>query len=306
MTSFDDLALLRAFVGIVESGSISAAARRLKLPQPTLSRHLRTLEDRCGASLLQRDTHQMGLTETGRRLLADALTLLELAENAEQRLRADQTSLTGHLRVFATIDGGQFIVTRLLTSFLQSNPQVTAELGFTNRPVHLIQEGCDVGVVAGRLMDETVVARVAGTIPKHLAAAPALVNSRPEVKRPADLQGWPWIALSGIQFREGNKITLYGPKRAEQTLSIDPILLTEGVTSIREAVRAGLGVALLSDWLIGEDLRCGRLLRVLPDWRAADLPMHVVYAAQRPLPVRVRAFVDFAVDSLTQTLRPAD
>jgi DNA-binding transcriptional LysR family regulator len=102
MTGFDDLALLRAFVGIVESGSISAAARRLKLPQPTLSRHLRTLEDRCGASLLQRDTHQMSLTETGRRLLADARTLLELAENAEQRLRADQTSLSGHLRVFAT------------------------------------------------------------------------------------------------------------------------------------------------------------------------------------------------------------
>lgn len=304
MTSFDDLALLRAFVGIVESGSISAAARRLKLPQPSLSRHLRTLEDRCGASLLQRDTHQMSLTETGRRLLADARTLLDLAENAQQRLRADQTSLSGHLRVFATIDGGQFIVTRLLTSFLQKNPQVTAELAFTNRPVHLIQEGCDVGVVVGPLMDESVVARAAGTNRRHLVAAPVLVNSRPGVKRPADLQGWPWIAVSGIQFREANKITLYGPKRAEQTLWIDPILLTEGITSIREAARAGLGVAILPDWLIAEDLRGARLLRLLPDWRAADVPMHVVYAAQRLLPLRVRAFVDFAIDSLTQTLRP--
>jgi DNA-binding transcriptional LysR family regulator len=99
-------------------------------------------------------------------------------------------------------------------------------------------------------------------------------------------------------------MTLYGPNRVERTLSIAPILTSEGVTSIREAVLAGLGIALLPDWLIRDDIRSGRLLRVLPKWRARDLPMHVAYAAQRVLPVRVRSFVEFAVEYLTQVLRP--
>jgi DNA-binding IclR family transcriptional regulator len=98
MTIFDDLALLRAFVDIVEGGSISAAARRLKIPQPTLSRYLRTMEERCGAALLRRDTHRMSLTETGHRVLADARAILDLAGEAVHRLRVDQTTLTGHLR----------------------------------------------------------------------------------------------------------------------------------------------------------------------------------------------------------------
>jgi DNA-binding transcriptional LysR family regulator len=106
MATFDDLSLLRAFVAIVESGSISAAARRSKIPQPTLSRYLRALEEEAGAALLQRDTHRMNLTPTGHRLLADAREMLAHAEAAEQRLREDQTTLSGHLRLFSSIDSG--------------------------------------------------------------------------------------------------------------------------------------------------------------------------------------------------------
>ncbi len=158
MTPFDDLALLRAFVGIVECGSISAGARRLKIPQPTLSRYLCALEEHCGAALLRRDTHHMSLTQQGERLLADAQTMLAHAEEADQRLREDQTALSGHLRLFATIDLGQSMVTRLVSSFLQVNPKVTAELGLSSRPLHMIQEGCDVGILPGKITDESVVA----------------------------------------------------------------------------------------------------------------------------------------------------
>jgi DNA-binding transcriptional LysR family regulator len=229
--------------------------------------------------------------------------MLSLAEDATQRLHEDQTTLRGHLRLFATIDSGQFTTTRLISSFLQINPHVTAELAFTNRPIHMIQEGCDVGILPGRLMDESVVARPAGSIALYLAASPALVKSRPPVKTLADLKPWPWVGLSGIQFWEAKKVTLYGPRRAEQSLSISPVLIAEGVTSIREAVRAGLGVAVLPDWLVREDIVSGRLVRVLPQWRAKDLPVHVVYSGHRVLPVRVRAFVDFAVSYMTKALR---
>jgi DNA-binding transcriptional LysR family regulator len=84
--------------------------------------------------------------------------MLAHPEEAQQRLREDQTTLSGHLRLYATIDWGQFTVTRLVSSFLQINPKVTAELGFTNRPLHMIQEGCDVGILSGKVTDEGVIA----------------------------------------------------------------------------------------------------------------------------------------------------
>jgi DNA-binding transcriptional LysR family regulator len=300
MTAFDDLSLLRAFVCIVECGSISAGARHLKIPQPTLSRYLRVLEEQCGTALLRRDTHRMNLTQTGQRLLEDARSMLAHAEAAAQRLREDQTMLSGHLRLFATMDLGQSIVTRMVSSFLQTNLKVTAELSLTNRPLHMIQEGCDVGILPGKITDESVIARPAGKITLHLAAAPSLVQSRPAVKEPADLKSWPWIGISHGHFSNAKEIRLFTRHRAEQTLRLSPVLISEGVRSTREAVRAGLGVAVIPDWLTREDLLSGRLVRVLPQWSAKDLPVHVVYLGARLLPTRVRAFIDFAVSYMTK------
>ena len=147
MTMFTDLTLLRGFVSIVDSGSISAAARNLHLTQSTLSRRLQSLEDQCGSVLLRRDTHRMRLTDTGHRLLADARALLALAEESEQRLRNEQTAVEGNIRIFATIDFGQSVVSRMIASFIQAHPAITTELGYSNRPLHMIEEGCDAGVI---------------------------------------------------------------------------------------------------------------------------------------------------------------
>ena len=303
MGTFEDLSQLNAFVSIVECGSISAGARRLKIPQPTLSRHLRALEERCGTTLLRRDTHGMTLTETGRRLLADARTMLAFAEDAEQRLRKDQKELQGHLRLFSNIDFGQTTFTRLIASFMQVNPKITVELSYNNRPLHMIQEGCDAGLVTGHFTDENVVARPVGKVTRYLAASPALVKSRSVVKGPADLKAWPWLSLSSIQFGGSKGVMLTSPGRPSQTLRITPVLISEGVTSLREAARAGLGISVLPDWLVREDLISGRLVRVLPLWNVPELPSHVVYSSQRILPVRVRAFIDFAVAYMTTELR---
>jgi DNA-binding transcriptional LysR family regulator len=101
-------------------------------------------------------------------------------------------------------------------------------------------------------------------------------------------------------------VTLSAPKRAEQTLRIAPVLISEGVTSLREAARAGVGVGVLPDWLAREDLVAGRLVRVLPQWNAREFSVNVIYPAQRKLPARLRAFVDFAVTSLATVMHAAD
>lgn len=302
MTAFEDLSLLRAFVSIVECGSISAGARRLKISQPTLSRQLRTLEEQCGTALLRRDTHAMSVTPTGQRLLADARTMLAHAEEAEQRLREEQMELSGHLRLFATIDWGQWVVTPMISKFLQLHPKVTVELALTNRPLHMLREGCDIGVLPGKITDESVVARPAGTIAFHLAAAPSLIKRHPVARKPADLKSWPWLSVSGFQFWSSKEVTLLSRGGAEETLPISPILISEGVTSLREATRTGLGIAVLPDWLIKDDVRSKHLIHVLPQWKPKKLPLHVVYAGQRPLPARMSAFIDFAVAYMTKEL----
>jgi len=190
----------------------------------------------------------------------------------------------------------------LVSHFLQNHPKVTATLGISNRPLHMIQEGCDVGIQPGKITDESVIARPAGMIRLHLAASPSLVARFSAVKTPADLKSWPWIGLAGSQFWSAKEIHLSAPKRAEQSIPISPVLVCEGVTSIREAVLSGLGVAVLPDWMVKDDLLAGRLVRVLPEWSARDLPVHLVYAGHRLLPVRVSTFIDFAVGYLTREL----
>jgi len=303
MTMFTDLTLLRGFVSIVDSGSISAAARHLHLTQSTLSRQLQSLEDQCGAVLLRRDTHRMNLTDTGHRLLADARALLALAEESEQRLRNEQTAVGGNIRIFATIDFGQSVVSRMTASFMQAHPAVTTELAYSNRPLHMIEEGCDAGVIVGSLTDETLVARSAGQIRRYPAAAPSFLRERKSPRIPADIRPWPWLTLSNPQFGVSNSVDLYS-EQSEQRLEIKPLMISEGITSLREAILMGLGITVLPEWLIEGDLVSGRLVRVLPKWRARDLPVRVVYPAQRRLPLRVRTFIDFAVNYMSTVLKP--
>ncbi|CAD6520283.1 HTH-type transcriptional regulator DmlR [Paraburkholderia hiiakae] len=303
MTIFNDLSLLQAFVAIVESGSLSAAARKLNLSQPTLSRQLRSLEDQCGTALLRRDTHRMSLTDMGHQFLADAQALLALAEESEQRMRRDQSALSGNIRVFSTIDFGQSVVSRMISSFIQAHPAVRMELAYSNRPLHMIEEGCDAGIVAGALTDDRVVARALGEIRRYPVASPAFLKDHKFVSKPENLRALPWIALSSRQFGGSRDVTLYS-EAATHTLQIEPVMISEGVTSMREAARMGLGLAVLPEWLVEEDLMSGRLVRVLPKWQAKPLAAQIVYPVQRRLPLRVQAFIEFATEYMTTVLKP--
>ncbi len=297
MTALDDLTLLRSFVRIAESGSISAAARTLDVPQPSLSRHLRMLEERSGVALIRRDTHRMSLTEAGCRLLEDAREMLALAELAEQRMREGHSTLRGSLRVFSSIDIGQFLVARILADFLETHDEVTAQLAYSNRPVSMIEEGFDVGVIVGTLWDEGLVARSAGEISRVLVAAPELVKKRAKAIDLPDLVEWPWLGLVGAHFGDAHRVVAMD-KKGRDEIRVEPRMLVEGATALREAVLAGVGIAQGPEWLVGEDLAAGRLVRVCPKWRPLGIPVSVVYASRKTLPARARAFVEFAVEGL--------
>jgi DNA-binding transcriptional LysR family regulator len=150
---------------------------------------------------------------------------------------------------------------------------------------------------------ETAVARSAGQIRRYPVAAPSFLSARRSPKFPADIKPWPWLTLSNLQFGVLNLVDLYSAQ-GEQRLEIKPVMISEGVTSLREAIRMGLGIAVLPEWLIEDDLISGCLVRVLPKWQARELPAHVVYPAQSRLPLRVRTFIDFAVNYMSTVLKP--
>ena len=171
----------------------------------------------------------------------------------------------------------------MIASFIQTHPAVTTELAYSNRPLHMIEEGCDAGIIAGTLIDEAVVARSLGRIKRYPVAAPRFLADRKSPKTPKDLQSWPWLSLSNAQFGGATSIEMFAAQ-GEQRLEIKPVMISEGVTSLCEATRMALGVAVLPEWLIEDDLLSGRLVRVLPKWQPRELPAHVVYPARGGCP----------------------
>lgn len=294
MTNLDDLRLLRAFVRIVESGSISSAARVLNISQPTLSRQLRQLENDVGVPLIRRDTHTMSLTEAGRSLLHDARNLLGLAESASERLREDRTEPRGHIRVVSVVDFGQWIVTRVLAKFCATHPHVTGELHLLNRPTKFVEEGFDCGITVGEPTDQSVTARKVCTLPRYLVASPKLLKKFAPPQSPNELKSIPWLGILQPHFYMRDKLTLYRQGKS-CTLSLKPVMLLDGVTALREAVLTGAGFTMLPGWLIHRELTAGTLVPVLPEWNMTELDLQVVHLPHRHLPGRVRAFVDFSL-----------
>ena len=279
---------------IVESGSISAAARILSTTQPTVSRKLNMLEEKCGASLIYRDTHRMQLTNAGHQVLADARSLISLAEESAQRLVENQTQLKGNIRLFSTIDFGQTVVSRLVAAFSRIHHGVTFSLAYSNRPIRMVEDGSDVGIIAGAITDDSVIAKSLGPIRRYPVASPAFLKNASVPSTPQDLASWPWIALSNAQFGHPQKLALHASDGRTETMHITPAIISEGVTSIREIVKAGVGAAILPDWLIIDDLKAEHVVRILPEWHAENLAAHIVYPVQRHMSQRVSSFIDFA------------
>lgn len=302
MTDLNDLKVLRAFVQVAESGSISAAARVLGLAQPTLSRQLQALEKTVGLSLIRRDTHSMSLTEAGRTLLPDARRVLVMADRVGQKLRAERDSLQGHLRIVSVVDVGQWIISRALANFLALHPHVTAELHLINRPTKFIEEGFDCGILVGEPVDKSLVVRRIATMPRVLTAAPDLLERYGIPQHPGDLKSLPWLGVLQPHFYARSRVVLLSGER-ELEVTVRPALLLDTVTALREAALAGAGFTMLPHWMAGDYLAEGSLVRVLPGWSVPDIDLCMSYAVDRQTTGRLRAFIDFAQSEIPRLLR---
>ncbi len=282
-----DLNELLVFTRVVQAGSFTAAARLLKMPKSSVSRKVSDLEERIGARLLHRTTRKLGLTDAGRIYFERAAPIVSDIEQVDQAVAELQATPRGLLRVTAPLSFG--LLGPIVASFLEQNPEVQIDLVCTDRVVNLVEEGFDVAIRAGRLVDSALVARRLGALKSVVVAAPAYLKRHPRLKSPADLEKHPCITFGSIPAPTIWTLH-FGEKKVD--VRISPRLSTNDMDLMRDAARAGIGLALLPEHFCAPDLRRGRLKRVLADWCSPETPVHAVYPTARHLSPKVAAFVD--------------
>lgn len=283
-TRFDRLTLLTTFVRIAERGSLSAAARDLGTSQPSVSRQLAALEDVLGVALVTRTTHSLALTPDGTATLGDARRMLGEWEGLTERLSADD-EVRGTLRVVAPVALGQRHVVDAALDFARAHPDVAIEWRLTDRAIRFAEEGCDVWVRVGPVPDDTLVVREIASVERMVVASPELA-SRYEGE---PLERWSWLALGPF---EGSRIVLYAADGTERAFTVEPRFATDNIFALLEAVRSGLGAAIMPRWFVRDELEDGTLIDAAPDFRAARLPINLALAPGTRRPARVDRFAD--------------
>lgn len=285
----DRLQLMQTFVRIVEAGSLSAAAAQLRTAQPTVSRRLQALERSLGVRLLQRSTHVMRLTVDGERCFERAKALLADWAAFEADLRGAQEEPEGTLRVAVPHAFGQEKFVEPLARFLRAHPRVAVEWLLLDEVRDFIASGIDCAIQVGEPSDPGVVAIRLAEVPRIVVAAPAVLAGAPVPAHASGLAELPWLALR-TYYR--NELTLTHTATGEAwRIAIQPRVSTDSLYALRSAALLGLGVAVGSAWLLADDLQSGRLLHLAPAWRAAALPLYLVYPQARFHPSRLLRFV---------------
>jgi DNA-binding transcriptional LysR family regulator len=281
---------------VVETGSFSAAARRLAVPKSTVSRRIARLEKDLGVRLLQRTTRKLGLTDAGELYYQYCSRALSQLDEGQRLLSHMQQAPSGTLRLTAPPDLAQPLVGQLVAEFGRRFPEVHVVAEMTTRVVDLVAEGFDLAIRAGTLSDSSLVARRLATFGIYLWASPEyLANARP-LKQPSDLRRHRCLLLGSERTRA--TWTLQGPSGIV-AVDVEGELASNDVTLLRRAAVAGRGVARLPTITCFEEEGARRLVRVLPEFQCGEAGVYAVFPSGAHLSPKVRAFVELAVEVMS-------
>ena len=283
-----DLDGIAVFVKVVQAGSFSAAARRLGIPNTTVSAKVARLEKRLGVTLIQRTTRKLHVTPAGRAYFERCMRGLEQIETAEAEVTVASGEPRGLLRITAPGDVAHGVLPRLIDTYLERYPQVSVEVVVANRVLDLVAEGIHLGIRAAALRDSTLVARRFMNVTGGLWASKAYLHQHGVPKTPAQLEAHQCIVFPRFAAR-----TALTDGRARAALPAKGRLAVDDLETIRELAVQGRGIAMLTDYLAAG----AALVRVLPKWTWMSGALSFVYPGQRFVPANVRAFIDTAVGS---------
>lgn len=292
----DRIADLQLFLRVLDLGSISAAARSLDLSVAVASQRLKRLERELGVRLLHRTTRQLHATAEGQALAERGRGLIEELEALTADLRRAGSEPAGLLRVTTSAAFGRMYLSPLLAEFQRRYPAVRLSVNLTDQNLDLIAAGMDLAIRIGPLDDSSLVARKLADNRRVLAAAPEYLRRHGAPRTPQDLIGHECLVLVGGQGRMEDW-RLLDADGVATTVRVNGRIESNFGEVLRDAAAAGLGIAHFSVWHVHEDLRSGRLVQVLPDYRLPDTAISAVMPQRRFVPLRVRAFIDFVAES---------
>jgi DNA-binding transcriptional LysR family regulator len=296
--TMDPLDGIAAFARVVDSGSFSAAARRLGISKSAVSAHVQRLEERLGIRLLNRTTRRLSVTEAGAAYYRHCARILAEAEAAEQAANALQREPRGTLRISAPDSFGWMHVAPAVPAFLKRYPDLSVEITLSWAHVNLLDEGLDLAIRIGVLENSALVVRKLAPSRLVVCAAPAYLKERGTPREPDDLAKHNCLCSSLLPW--GDEWRLVG-KRGEVQVAVGGSFRSNNAEMLRAAALDGIGVALLPTWAVAESLRTRALRRVLDAWEPPASTIYAVYPGNRLMSMKVRAFVDHLARSFGRT-----
>ncbi len=305
VASMDNLALMRVFAKVVETGGLSAVGRALDFAPPTITRRINELEDLLGVRLLHRSTRKLSLTEAGEIYYERSRSIVQAVEEANLAVTEKRAAPSGTLRVTAPSSIARRHVTPAIAEFQTQYPNVRIVMRVADRRVDIVDEGLDIAIRTGRLEDSSLIARKLGVARRLVCASSAYLKRAGRPKHPEELCNHACLTFrthpgSNLwRFRDGGEII--------EVRASGPFIADNGETLVAGAC-AGLGLVLAPEWLVGMEISSGALEAVLTDCAAdpANTPLYSVYPSGPYVSPKVRVFVDFLADRFSRAYAWSD
>ena len=295
----DRLASMSVLVAVAESGSLSAASRKLGIPLATVGRRISDLESHLRTQLFSRDSRSLTLTIAGQAYFAACKRILEDITEAERAASGEYTAPKGHLLITAPIVLGRTHVLPIAIEFLKAYPDVDIRLVLADRVLNLLEEHLDLAVRIGVLPDSSLVAHKVGQIRHVVCASPTYLANRGIPESPEDLASHDCITFDGLASPDAWRFVR---DKSETWISIHSRLVVNTAEAAIDAAIDGIGITRVLSYSVADAVKAGALVVVLEQFEPTPWPVSLVRRSQLPLALKLRAFIDFAAPRLKTML----
>lgn len=290
-----DLEAWAMFAAVVEHRSFTDAAKALSVSKATVSKAVTRLEHHLDTSLFNRTSRRLALTESGKRLATHAARILEEGQAAEEAARQDTAELSGTIRLGAPMTFGLLRIAPLVAEFAKLHPAVDVDLHLSDARIDMVEMGLDATLRIADMPDSSLRARRLGDVKLHVIASPSYLAERGRPTHPSDLGTHDCLCYSNAPTPDVWRFA--GPGQQNVVIQVRARITVNSGDAMLPALRAGIGIARLPDFIVGDGLASGELEEVLIDWRPPPLGLHLVTPPSRLRPARVEALLDFITNN---------
>ncbi|WP_456620324.1 MULTISPECIES: LysR family transcriptional regulator [unclassified Bradyrhizobium] len=295
----DRLEAMSVIIAVTETGSFSAASRRLKTPVATVSRKVAELEARLKAQLFQRSSRQVTLTDAGRSYIEACKRIIEQVDDAEREVSGEYRAPKGDLAVTSPWGLGHMHLLPIALEFMEAYPEIALRLVLTDRIVNTVEENIDISIRIGNLPDSNLIATRVGSVRFALCASPTYLAKHGRPSAPADLAAHDCISIDSVAAQRNWKFVIGGREVATPIRS--RLTVSDSEAAVEAAV-AGAGIARVMSYKMETARRAGKLVLMLEKFEQEPWPVHIVYAERKPVPLKLRAFLSWVTPRLKARL----